>query len=90
LVVDTHPGGVASTLGGVSAAHVIVVPVNLETRALKATEAMAKELQGGYPMLFIPNRIEAAPEAELKFLEGISETYGIPVGPCVQGSGVVD
>jgi chromosome partitioning protein len=83
LVVDTHPGGVASTLGGVSAAHVIVVPVNLETRALKATEAMAKELQGGYPMLFIPNRIEAAPEAELKFLEDISETYGIPVGPCV-------
>ncbi|TDH46675.1 ParA family protein [Mycobacterium eburneum] len=83
LVIDTHPGGVASTMGAVAAAHVIVVPVNLETRALKATESMAKELQGGYPLLFIPNRVEAAPEAELKHLEHISQTYGIPVGPAV-------
>lgn len=83
LVVDTHPGGVSSTLGAVAAAHVIVVPINLETRALKATESMAKELQGGYPLLFIPNRIDAAPEAELRQLEEISKTYDIPVGPAV-------
>lgn len=83
LVVDTHPGGVSSTMGAVAAAHVIVVPVNLETRALKATESMAKELQGGYPLLFVINRVEAAPEAELRQLETLSETFGIPVGPVV-------
>ncbi|WP_241474007.1 ParA family protein [Mycolicibacterium neoaurum] len=83
LVVDTHPGGVSSTMGAVSAAHVIVVPVNLETRALKATESMAKELQGGYPLLFVINRLEAAPEAELRQVEKLSETFGVPVGPPV-------
>lgn len=83
LVIDTHPGGVSSTMGAVAVAHVIVVPVNLETRALKATESMAKELQGGYPLMFVINRVEAAPEAELKRLETLSETFGIPVGPFV-------
>jgi chromosome partitioning protein len=83
LVIDTHPGGVSSTMGAVAVAHVIVVPVNLETRALKATESMAKELQGGYPLLFVINRVEAAPESELKQLEKLSETFGIPVGPFV-------
>jgi chromosome partitioning protein len=83
LVIDTHPGGVSSTMGAVAAAHVIVVPVNLETRALKATESMAKELQGGYPLMFVINRVEAAPESELKQLEKLSETFGIPVGPFV-------
>lgn len=83
IVVDTHPGGVASTMGAVAAAHVIVVPVNLETRALRATESMAKELQGGYPLLFVPNKIDATPEAELRQLEEISKTYAIPVGSAV-------
>ncbi len=83
LVVDTHPGGVSSTLGAVAAAHVIVVPINLETRAMRAAEDMANELQGGYPLLFVPNRIEAAPEAEIRELERISTTYGIPVGPAI-------
>lgn len=83
LVIDTHPGGVPSTMGAVGAAHVVVVPVNLETRALRATEGMAQELQGGYPLLFVLNRVEAAPEAELKQLEKLSETFDIPVGPVV-------
>ncbi|PBA42236.1 ParA family protein [Mycobacterium avium] len=83
LVIDTHPGGVSSTMGAVAAADVIVVPVNLETRALKATESMAKELQGGYPLMFVINRVEAAPEAELKQLETLSKTFEIPVGPVV-------
>ena len=83
LVVDTHPGGVSSTMGAVAAAHVIVVPVNLETRALKATESMAKELQGGYPLLFVIIRVEAAPVAELRQLEKLSDTFDIPVGPVV-------
>lgn len=83
LVIDTHPGGVPSTVGAASAAHVVVVPVNLETRALAATEQMANELQGGYPLLFVPNRVEAAPESEVSRLEKISTTYGIEVGPPV-------
>lgn len=83
LVIDTHPGGVPSTMGAVGAAHVVVVPVNLETRALRATEGMAQELQGGYPILFVVNRVEAAPEAELRQLEQLSEKYDIPVGPVV-------
>ena len=82
LVIDTHPGGVPSTMGALSAAHVVVVPVNLETRALRATRGMATELQG-YPLLFVPNRVDAAPEAELLELEDISTTYKIPVGPAV-------
>jgi chromosome partitioning protein len=83
LVVDTHPGGVPSTMGAVASAHVVVVPVNLETRALRATRSMAAELQGGYPLLLVPNRVEAAPEAELRELESISATFGIAVGPPV-------
>lgn len=83
LVIDTHPGGVASTLGAVAAAHVIVVPVNLETRALEATAAMADELQGGYPLLFVVNRVEAAPDAELEHLQKISTQFGVDVGPPV-------
>ncbi|MGD9622369.1 MAG: ParA family protein [Mycolicibacterium sp.] len=80
IVIDTHPGGVDSTMGAVAAAHVIVVPVNLEARALRATEGMAKELQGGYPLMFVPNRVEAAPESEVRWLESLGQTYGIPVG----------
>ncbi|MEB3033323.1 ParA family protein [[Mycobacterium] nativiensis] len=83
LVIDTHPGGVPSTMGAVGAAHVVVVPVNLETRALRATEGMAQELQGGFPLLFVLNRVEAAPESELKQLEKLSEMFDIPVGPVV-------
>ncbi len=84
LIIDTHPGGVPSTVGAASAAHVVVVPVNLETRALAATEQMANELQGGYPLLLVPNRVEAAPEAEVSRLEKISTTYSIEVGPPVR------
>ncbi len=82
LVIDTHPGGVDATMGAVAAAHVIVVPINLETKALRAAESMANELQG-YPLLFVPNRIEASPESELRELRRISDTYGVPVGPVI-------
>lgn len=81
VAIDTHPGGVSSTLGAVSAARVVVVPVNLEVNMLRGVEQMAEELQGGYPIILIPNRIEAAPETLVKWLDRISKTYKIPVGP---------
>jgi chromosome partitioning protein len=83
IVIDTHPGGVASTMGAVAVAKVIVVPVNLEVRALAALEGMAEELQGGYPLLFIPNRIAGQPAKLVNDLSRISATYDIPVGPMV-------
>lgn len=83
VVVDTHPGGVPATLGAVSAAHIVIVPVNLETRPLHACEQMAEELQGGFPLVFIPNRVEGILDAELRRLSQLSETYDIPVGPVV-------
>lgn len=83
VVIDTHPGGVPSTLGAVAVANVIVVPVNLDVRALAALEGMAEDLQGGYPLLFIPTRIASAPAKLVRDLTRISTTYDIPVGPMV-------
>jgi chromosome partitioning protein len=83
VVIDTHPGGVPSTLGAVAVANVIVVPVNLDVRALAALEGMADELQGGHPLLFIPTRISSSPAKLVRDLERIATTYKIPVGPMV-------
>lgn len=83
IVIDTHPGGVPSTLGAVAAANVVVVPVNLEVRALAALEGMAEDLQGGYPLLLIPTRIQSTPAKLVRDLTRISTTYDIPVGPIV-------
>lgn len=83
IVIDTHPGGVPSTLGAVAVANVVVVPVNLEVRALAALEGMAEDLQGGYPLLLIPTRIQSTPAKLVRDLTRISTTYDIPVGPIV-------
>jgi chromosome partitioning protein len=80
LVIDTHPGGGPATYGAIAAAHVIVVPVVLETRAMEALEGMADELRA-YPLIVIPNMISAAPRPMIDWLQRISDTYKIPVGP---------
>ena len=80
VVIDTHPGGGDSTYGAVAAAHVIVAPVVLEQRPLEALEGMADELRS-YPLLIVPNMVSAAPRKMVDRLQGISETYGLPVGP---------
>lgn len=80
VIVDTHPGGGYATYGAIAASHVIVVPVVLETRALEALEGMADELRS-YPLLVIPNMINAAPRPMIEWLQRISETYTVPVGP---------
>ncbi|MBA3487966.1 MAG: hypothetical protein H0T78_00190 [Longispora sp.] len=82
-VVDTHPGGVASTYGAVSAAQLVVVPAPLGTRELEALEGMVEELKD-YPMLLIPNMVPAVPpEREISWLEDISRRSGAPVGPAI-------
>lgn len=83
MVVDTHPGGTSSTLGAVAAARVVVVPINLEVNALRAAEQMADELQGGLPLFFVPNKVSAVPEAQVKWLDKICTTYEILCGPSV-------
>ena len=83
VVVDTHPGGTSSTVGAVAAARVVVVPVNLEVNALRAAEQMADELQGGLQIFFVPNRVSAVPEAQVKWLDRICKTYEILCGPSV-------
>ena len=90
LVIDTHPGGGEnanpSASGAVAAANVVVVPILLETRALEALEGMADELRA-FPLLIIPNMIDAAPKRMVDWLTRISKTYSIPVGPPVSKYG---
>lgn len=82
-VLDTHPGGVPSTFGAVSAAHLVVVPAPLGTRELEALEGMVDELRD-YPLLLVPNMIpNIPPEREIARLEDISKRFGVPVGPPV-------
>jgi chromosome partitioning protein len=86
LVVDTHPGGGddanPSASGAIAAAHVVLVPTVLETRPLEALEGMADELRA-FPLLIIPNMVDAAPRKMVDWLQRISETYNIPVGPSI-------
>ncbi len=86
MVIDTHPGGGddanPSASGAIAAAHVIVVPIVLETRPLEALEGMADELRA-FPLLIIPNMVDAAPRKMVDWLQRISEAYNVPVGPSI-------
>lgn len=84
MVIDTHPGGGEdanpSASGAIAAAHVVLVPTVLETRPLEALEGMADELRA-FPLLIVPNMVDAAPKKFVEWLQRISEAYNIPVGP---------
>ncbi len=87
VVADTHPGGSDSTLGGVGAADLIVMPVVLGTRELNALEGALKELVG-YPILLVPNWVPAVPPApERRRLRELAQTYNVTVGPLVSTYG---
>jgi chromosome partitioning protein len=62
VVVDTHPGGFASTLGAAAAANVIVSPTVLATKELEALEGMLAEM-ADYPMVIVPNKVPPVPPA---------------------------
>jgi chromosome partitioning protein len=83
VVVDTHPGGCASTFGAMAAASVIVTPVLLGIRELAALQGWLEEL-GDYPFLVVPNRLSrGVPKAwSLRRLsEIVRDAGGVPVGP---------
>ncbi len=90
LVVDTHPGGGEnanpSASGAIAAAHVVVVPIVLETRPLEALEGMADELRA-FTLLIIPNMVDAAPRKMVDWLQRISSTYSLTVGPPISKYG---
>lgn len=84
VVVDTHPGGVASTYGAISAASVVLVPTVLATKELEALQGMLDELPD-YPLLTAPNKVPKAPPAsEISRLRQLVEaTPGVRVTPPV-------
>lgn len=83
VVVDTHPGGVPSTFGAMSAASVVVTPVVLATKELDALEGMLEEL-ADYPLLVVPNRVPPVPPAaEIARLGSLTQRAGARVAPPV-------
>ena len=83
LIIDTHPGAQSSTFGAVAAAHVVVAPVILGEREMEATEDMVAELKS-YPLLLVPNKVGISPpERYISWLEEISTSALVPVGPAI-------
>ena len=80
VVVDTHPGGVPSTFGAISAASLVLVPAVLATKELEALEGMLDELPD-YPLLVVPNKVPPSPPAsEVKRLRrAVQATPGVRV-----------
>jgi len=56
LVIDTHPGFNALTVGAMVAAHLVLVPVLLQERELRAFAGLAREFEH-YPLASIPYRV---------------------------------
>ncbi|RZU46684.1 chromosome partitioning protein [Krasilnikovia cinnamomea] len=81
VVVDTHPGGVPSTLGAVAASHLILMPTVLGEREMAAAKKMLRELKS-YPLLVVPNRIPLSPpERYITQLERAAGEAQVPIGP---------
>lgn len=80
VVVDNHPGACESTYGAVNAADTIVVPSVLTKESLNALEGMIDELTD-YPLLVVPNKVNAPPAWARKRLRDIVTRHDIPVGP---------
>lgn len=82
LVVDTHPGGVPSTFGALSAAHTVVVPAVLAEREMEALAGMVTELRD-YPLLLVPNKVPASPpERYITWLSKVASGE-VPVAPVI-------
>jgi len=81
VVVDTHPGGFASTLGAMAAADVVVVPTPLRSGELDALDGMLAEASD-YPLLIVPTMVPRSPSASLnRRLWEMAQRYDIPLGP---------
>lgn len=83
VVVDTHPGGFATTLGAMAAADVVVVPTPLRAGELDAVEGMLFEASD-YPLFVVPTMIPRAPSLSLnRRLWEMTERYDVPLGPVI-------
>lgn len=83
VVVDTHPGGLASTLGAMAAADVVVVPTSLKAGELDALEGLLAEA-ADYPLLVVPTMVPRVPSASLnRRLWEMAQRYDAPLGPVV-------
>jgi chromosome partitioning protein len=56
VLCDTHPGFGSLALGAMAAAHLVVVPVLLQERELRAFEGLIREFDG-YPLASVPYRV---------------------------------
>ena len=89
VVVDTHPGGVASTFGAMNAASVILVPIQLATNSLNALEGMLEEA-ADYPILVLPNMVPSVPPAlAVRRLRELVERWGVQVAPPISSCAVL-
>ncbi|WP_420082731.1 ParA family protein (plasmid) [Streptomyces sp. JL4002] len=83
LVVDTHPDGCPATNGAMAAARVVVTPVVLHTREMRALEQLLSEASD-YPLLLIPYMVPRTPSQwAINELARLSQEYEVPVGPMV-------
>jgi chromosome partitioning protein len=81
VVVDTHPGGFAPTLGAMAAADVVVVPTPLRSGELDALDGMLDEASD-YPLLIVPTMVPRSPSASLnRRLWEMAQRYDVPLGP---------
>ncbi len=83
VVVDTHPGGVPTTLGAMAAASVIVTPTVLAIGELDGLEGLVEEL-ADYPLLVVPNKVTRTPDRRLlERLRDLVKRYELPVAPVI-------
>lgn len=81
VVVDTHPGGIAPTLGAMAAADIIVIPTPLRAGELDALDGMLADASD-YPLLIVPTMIPKSPSSSLnRRLWEMAQRYDVPLGP---------
>lgn len=82
VVVDTHNGASEATTGALRAANVIVAPVPLAVKDLRATRSLIREL-ADYPLVLVPSKVDSAPELLVRRLAEMVEGTPVQVGPFV-------
>lgn len=83
IVIDTHPGGLPSTIGAMDVADVIVVPTVLKDKELNALEGLLEDHADG-PLLLAPNMTKWSPPNHLlNRLKKMQKTFKVAVAPPV-------
>ncbi len=89
LVIDCHPGWTDLSLAGGAAAHLVVVPVPLEERSLRAFAGFVRTATD-YPIAAVPSRVPRWGEYHLvrvaplhERLVDVATSAGAKVGPMI-------